>query len=438
MPEATITPDIPDLLDQRRPGHALAREFYTSQAIFDLDMAIIFGRHWIFVAVEAEVPEPGDYIMREIGRDAILIVRDDEGVVRAHFNTCRHRGARLVSEPSGTVGKLVCPYHQWTYELTGELVHVQHMGEGFDKNCRGLKPVHLRSIEGLIFVCLGANPPTDIDDMARQMAGRLAPHDLRNAKVAKQVDIIENGNWKLVMDNNRECYHCLSNHPELTVSLFQFGFGFAPDASDTQCLADRAAYDAEQRRMVEDWERRGLPSRALDHLGDRPTGFRSERLILAGSGESQTMDTRAACRKLMGTLTDPKLGDLHYWTQPNSWHHFMADHAVTFSVIPIDPGHSLVRTTWLVHKDAVEGVDYDLANLTRVWETTNAQDSALVGLTQAGAQSSAYEPGPYSPLTEDFVDQGTTWYIDQIRRHIGLDDGYRPEMIAAKHDPSAP
>jgi glycine betaine catabolism A len=415
----TAAHTIQDLIRRRRPGYTLEAEFYTSKEIFDLDMDIIFGRYWLFVAVEAEIPEPGDYLMREIGRDSIVIVRDDDGMLRSHFNVCRHRGARLVNTPSGTVGKLVCPYHQWTYELTGELVHAEHMGDGFDAGCRNLKPVHVRSIEGLIFVCLGNNPPADIDDMERQMAARLAPHDLRNTKVAKQIDIVEQGNWKLVLENNRECYHCLSNHPELTVSLFQFGYGFEPDANDAQCVADQAAYDAEQKRMVEDWERRGYPSRPLDHLGDRPTGFRSERLILAGTGESQTFDTKVACRKLLGTLDDPKMGGLHYWTQPNSWHHFMSDHAITFSVLPLDPERSLLRTTWLVHKDAVEGVDYDVDNLTRVWDATNGQDSRLVGLTQTGARSSAYEPGPYSPLTEDFVNQGTTWYIDQMARHLG-------------------
>ena len=114
------------------------------------------------------------------------------------------------------------------------------------------------------------------------------------------------------------------------------------------------------------------------------TGYRTERLPLDQSGESQTLDTMAASRRLLGTFTDARYGGLHFWTQPNSWHHFMSDHIVTFSAIPVSPETTLLRTKWLVHKDAVEGVDYDVRNLTAVWEATNRQDAHLVELAQTG------------------------------------------------------
>jgi Rieske 2Fe-2S family protein len=95
----------------------------------------------------------------------------------------------------------------------------------------------------------------------------------------------------------------------------------------------------------------------------------------------------------------------------------MSDHAVTFSVIPLDPGHSLLRTKWLVHKDAVEGVDYDVANLTAVWQATNVQDSELVGYCQKGVSSEAYEPGPYSRHTEMLVEKFCNWYVGRMRAH---------------------
>ncbi|MEY4256662.1 MAG: anthranilate 1,2-dioxygenase large subunit, partial [Pseudomonadota bacterium] len=85
------------------------------------------------------------------------------------------------------------------------------------------------------------------------------------------------------------------------------------------------------------WEASGLPSREIEHLADRVTGFRTERLPIDQSGQSQTMDTKVACKKLLGNITDPALGGLSFWTQPNSWHHFMSDHIVTFSVIPVSP-----------------------------------------------------------------------------------------------------
>jgi len=122
---------------------------------------------------------------------------------------------------------------------------------------------------------------------------------------------------------------------------------------------------------------------------------------------------------LMGAITEPKLGGLHIHTQPNSWHHAMSDHAISFCALPLSPEETLVRTTWLVHKDAVEGVDYDVDNLTKVWVATNRQDAALVERTYAGVKSSAYEPGPYSPFTEGQVDDFVTWYIERLDAQLG-------------------
>src|SRR5581483_4630291 len=101
-----------------------------------------------------------------------------------------------------------------------------------------------------------------------------APHDLANCKVAKQIDIIEEGNWKLTMENNRECYHCAGNHPELTVPLFEFGFGFAPDANDAAKAEQADRYAALVCDSHAQWESAGLPSREIEHLDDRITGFR--------------------------------------------------------------------------------------------------------------------------------------------------------------------
>jgi len=380
---------------------------------------VIFGRHWIYVGVEPDVPEAGDVMVVDIGTTSVAIVRDDDGAVRAFHNVCRHRGARLVHEEKSTVGNLVCRYHSWTYDLTGALIHADHMGPDFRRGCHGLKPVHIRSLEGLLFVCLSDDPPADFDAMAARLGPYIAPHNIRDTKVAFQKDIVEPGNWKLTMENNRECYHCGANHPELTVPLFAYGFGFAPEEMDEHDRAQAERYGSLLRTRHGEWEAEGLPSKEIDELDTMITGFRTERLPLDGEGESHTIDTKAACRKLLGSLTNAKLGGLSVWTQPNSWHHFLGDHIVTFSVLPLDAERSLLRTKWLVHKDAVEGVDYDLANLTGVWEATNDQDSELVGICQQGVRSPAYEPGPYSPHTEMLVEKFCTWYVGRMAAHLG-------------------
>ncbi|HEX6705927.1 MAG TPA: aromatic ring-hydroxylating dioxygenase subunit alpha [Albitalea sp.] len=401
-----------DLLARRRAGHSLEAPFYRDEAVFQADLAHVFGRHWIFVAVEPQLPQPGDFVTVDIGRSSVLLVRDDDGRVRAFHNVCRHRGTRLCAAQQGALGNIVCPYHQWTYDLGGALIHADHMPAGFDREAHGLRPVHVQLLAGLVFVCLADEPPEDMQRMVSEMTPYLAPHRLAECKVAAQVDIVEQGNWKLTMENNRECYHCVANHPELTVSLYEYGFGYRPgpqNAEGIQRFKDIMA--ASHAR----WEGMGLPSREIDVLDERVTGFRTQRLPLDRAGQSQTLDAAVACRKLLGSFTDPALGGLSFWTQPNSWHHFMSDHVVSFAVLPIAPERTLVRTTWCVHRDAIEGVDYDVARLTAVWNATNDQDRRLVEASQAGVADPAYEPGPYSPYTEELVEKFTRWYVQRMR-----------------------
>jgi Rieske 2Fe-2S family protein len=407
--------DLRRLLAARRPGYMLEAPFYADQAVFAADLAQIFETHWVFVGVEPEIPEPGDVMTVQVGANSILICRDDDGAIQAMHNICRHRGARLISEDKACVGRLVCPYHSWTYGLDGKLLHAEHMGADFDFAAHGLKPVHVRSLGGLIFVCLAAAPPDDFQFMADTVLPYIAPHDLTNCKIAYQSDLIEEGNWKLTIENNRECYHCAPNHPELTASIFEFGFGFDVPEQDTSRVALRDRYDEMVCTLTNEWDATGFPAREIQHLEDRITAFRIGRMPMDGAGESQTLDTKVACRKLLGDITEKRLGDLSFHTAPNSWHHFMSDHIVTFCALPVAPGRTLVRTTWLVHKDAIEGVDYDVENLVLVWRETNAQDAKLVALAQKGAESNGYSQGPYSPQTEAQVESFIAWYVARMQ-----------------------
>ncbi|AJE49130.1 aromatic ring-hydroxylating oxygenase subunit alpha [Celeribacter indicus] len=411
------TVDIQELVERRESYRSLEAPFYNSPDIFALDIEAIFGRNWIFVAVEPELPEPGDCVTVEVGGASILLLRGDDEEIRGFHNVCRHRGAKLVDEKSTTIGNIVCRYHGWTYNEDGELILAEHMGKDFDKSCHGLRPVHVRSVAGLVFICLAKEAPGDIEDLAKTMEPYLLPHDIRNCKVAFQSDLIEEGNWKLTLENNRECYHCEGNHPQLTVPLSEFGFGFSPDEVDERRSADVAKYAEDVKANHARWESCGLPSAEEEHLSN-VTGFRTMRLPLMWEGESHTLDTKVASKKLLGDFTDAKLGGLSFWTHPNSWHHFMSDHVVTFSVLPLSADRTLVRTTWLVHKDAIEGQDYNLDNLTQVWTYTNQQDADLVRLAQLGTRQPAYRPGPYSQFTEPHVEAFCAWYIARLGDHF--------------------
>ena len=407
---------ISAVLDTRAEGYSLPAGLYTREDVFDADLEVFFRNHWIHVGLECDVPEPGDAVVIDIGTTSLILLRDDDGKIRVVHNVCRHRGSRLLDSGPAIISKLVCPYHQWTYELTGELVHAPHMGTDFDKSCRNLKPVNFRSIGGLIYVCLSDTPPEDIARLEQVMEERLAPYDILSAKVAYQTDVIEKGNWKLTIENNRECYHCAANHPELCVSFIELDFGFDPNTLSEE---DRTEAQEHQRLYAERtaaWEAEGYPSQLVEQLTGHATNFRTQRLIIAGAGESQTPDATAASAKLLGQMTRKDLGDMHLWGH-NSWNHFMGDHAVISMIVPLSADRTLVRTKWLVHKDAVEGVDYDLDKLTSVWTATTEQDSELVGRSQLGVDDPAYEPGPYSPFTETQLDNFATWYVERMRAH---------------------
>jgi Rieske 2Fe-2S family protein len=404
--------DIARLVAERQPGHTLQAPFYVSPEIFDLDLELIFSRHWIFVATEPEIAEPGDYVTVQIGRSSVAIIRDDDMEVRAFHNVCRHRGSKVLLEQRGFTGNLVCPYHQWTYDLTGKLLHAENMPQCFDRSEHSLKPVALRNVGGILFICLADHPPTDFDEFAHEFEPYIAPHHLRDCKVAKQIDVIEHGNWKLTIENNRECYHC-GGHPELGRSLFTF---FGNDEANESLPRQREYFERYQRTHREFkgiWDNLGLPWQTIEKLHGRDLGWRTERLPLDGPGESYTMDAKAACKRLMNGFTSPRLGALHLHTQPNSWHHYLGDHAVTFSTLPVAPDKTIVRTTWLVHKDAVEGQDYDIDNLTHVWNKTNEQDATFVSWAHAGLQSPAYRPGPFA-RSEYMCDDFCTWYIERL------------------------
>ena len=413
--ERSSRPDLTGLLDRRVAGYSLEAPFYTSRDVFDLDMAAIFARHWLFVAAAAELPEPGDFVTVEVGPASVMIVRDDEGQVRAFHNVCRHRGSRILDDKCGSVGNLVCPYHHWTYNVDGRLLHAENQPAAFDRGRFGLKPVHVRTVGGLVFICLAGEPPADFAEVAARVEPYLAPYELGRTKVAHQVDLVERGNWKLVMENNRECYHC-DGHPELLSAYFPL-HGYTAEDVPPRLRRVWERFERACADLQAACRRQRFPLEGIREIDNRPSAFLVEHAPLDGAGKSYTVGGEAVCGKRLGSIADDRFGDLHLHMQPNSWCHLLSDHAVVFTVLPLAPDETFLRSTWLVHQDAVEGVDYDVATLTHVWSATNAQDSAFVARAQRGVQDPGYQPGPYSQVEGD-VDAFVTWYLSRVRAHL--------------------
>ncbi len=395
---------IAKLLHMDRKGHTLPRELYVSEDAFEFDTQVMLKSVWLFACTAAHVKQPGDYFVFEMANNSIIIVRGRDNEVRAFWNSCRHRGAKICLEQKGRAPRLMCPYHQWTYGLDGALLAARGMADDFGKKDNGLSPVALENVGGLIFICMSDSPPP-ISRVKADISEQIESYNIGNLKVAVQDDYIEDANWKLVMENNRECYHCDVGHPELIGVLGTYGFGKGlPEDSDTDIATD-SSYDALVAAKRVEWKKLGIDRDLIEF----PDGWwhRVARLALANGAVTHSVDGKLVCQKLIGPFKEPETSSLSVWTQPNSWHHFCCDHVVTFSLTPISADKTLLRTSWLVHADAVEGVDYDPDNLAALWRATNTQDGWLSSVNHQGICSDGYRQGRYAieeKLVEDFKD----------------------------------
>jgi glycine betaine catabolism A len=394
-------------LEDRKHGHTLPREFYLNPEFFQIDMENLFYKEWLFAGHDCEIKKPGDYFTLQIGDYPVVVVRTRSGVIRAFHNSCRHRGSRVCATERGSAVRLVCPYHNWSYDLDGRLLFARDMGKDFDLKPYGLKPVHCESIGGYLWLCLAREAP-DIEPFRSKIAPYFAPHRLSEAKIAFQSTIVENGNWKLVWENNRECYHCAPNHPELCRT-----FPEAPTVTGVEgAMSDPFIADHWKR-----CEASGLPSRFELSLDGQ---YRTTRVPLLRDAVSYTMSGKPAVRRpLSDGVPEANIGALLLFHYPTTWNHVLGDHAVSFRVLPLGPTQTQVTTKWLVHKDAVEGVDYSIDELTTVWNATNEQDRRIVEENQRGVSSPAFEPGPYNALHEGGVMQFVEWYADATERALG-------------------
>ena len=390
------------LFEDRTPGYSLPQALYNDAEVFAFDLEAIWRRSWLLAATEADLPRPGSYLSTNVAATPVIILRDREGVVRAFHNSCRHRGAQICAEGKGKSNRLVCPYHKWTYELSGELVSATRMDEGFDTADFPLAPIRCEVLEGVIYLALS----DDVEDFTpfREAFGPLlAPHTLGKAKLAYEATITEKGNWKLVMENARECYHCATGHPELSRSFpvdTRGYFDYRDDPRETEFMA----------RM----EKLGLPTGPVD--GD---WWQARRFPLNEGFVSMSMDGQPSVKKAMTASGSFDIGSLRWALEPNTFCHAVGDYTVLFLCEPVGPQETSVTVKWLVHADAVEGVDYDPKALSYLWDTTNLQDRDLVELNQRGVNAVGYRPGPYSSEAEVLVLRFIDWYCAKAVDFLG-------------------
>ena len=391
-------------LAAQRAGHALSREFYCDEQLFEQEVQRLLLRHWHCLGHQSQVPEPGDFFTTSFCGEPLLVVRGQEREVRALLNVCRHRGSRVCTQESGHArgGVFVCPYHAWSYGLDGRLRAARHMTDDFDRASHGLKAIHTRIVEGLIFVSF-AESPLGLEHVEAALAGSARLYGWAQAKVAHRETYPVRANWKLAVENYLECYHCGPAHEEY--SRFHL---YARPAPLNRAADERVRERARALGVsIEEVDYFGLNARLGQEAAD------SARSALGADAVSGSEDGRPLA-PLMGQFSDYDGGVTFFDVGLTS--NFLAypDHGLIYRFIPNTVQSTDLEVIWLVRADARAGVDYELGRLTWLWKVTSLADKRIIELNQQGVNSRFYEPGPYTPM-EDHTRRFVEWILSEMQ-----------------------
>jgi Rieske 2Fe-2S family protein len=388
----------------QRAGHALSREFYCDAELYEREVRRLILRHWHCVGHHSQVRAPGDFFITSLCGEPLLIVRGQDREVRALLNVCRHRGSRVCTQESGHArgGVFVCPYHAWSYGLDGRLRAARHMPDDFDRASHGLKTVHTRVLEGLIFVSF-ADTPLGLEHVEAALAGSARLYGWAQAKVAHRETYPVRANWKLAVENYMECYHCGPAHEEY--SRFHL---YARPAPLNRAADERVR---ERARVL------GVALEEVDYFGSNARAGQeaadSARSALSEGAVTGSEDGRPLA-PLMGHFSDYDGGVTFFDVGLTS--NFLAypDHGLIYRFIPNTVQSTDMEVIWLVREDARAGVDYDLARLTWLWKVTSLADKRIIELNQLGVNSRFYEPGPYTPM-EQHTRRFVEWILTELQ-----------------------
>jgi nitrite reductase/ring-hydroxylating ferredoxin subunit len=196
----------------------LPAEYYVSQEFFARELERLFGRMWICAGREEQVARPGQFFVREVMGESVIVTRGAGGRVNAFYNVCRHRGTKLCTEHEGAfAGSIQCPYHAWTYDLDGRLVGAPHMDEvpHFRKQDYPLHRVHSDVWDGHVFLNLSETPSATLLEQLGPLPEKFRPWRMQDLRLGHRIVYDVRANWKLVIQNYNECLHCPNLHPAL-------------------------------------------------------------------------------------------------------------------------------------------------------------------------------------------------------------------------------
>jgi Rieske 2Fe-2S family protein len=397
------------LASHARGGYSLDRAFYCGEDVFEADMRQVIGRKWLVAGHVDRVRNKGDYFLFKVGHESIIVVRSDETTIGAFYNVCRHRGSLICTEPQGRIARLTCGYHAWTYGLDGALLAARLMPADFRKQDNGLHRCHVRVFFGFIFVNLADEEPVDFDASFGDLAPYLDFHGFADARIAHSRSYPTSANWKLIVENFVECYHCGPAHPEFCSmhppeALIAFGAG---PSSGPQDAVDKYL------PTLRAWEKRAAAlGRHIGTVDDGPESSHLRLLLqrtIREGFESETQDGRPAA-PLMGKRRGFDQGRMYLSFSPFTQLVATNDFAVLFLFTPRGPMQTDVDLYWLVDREAAQ---VDVEKMIWGWDRTTLQDKEITENNQAGIRSKRYQPGRYSEHERRVV-TFHQWYFSQF------------------------
>ena len=366
-----------------RVGYSFEQEFYASDAVFKADMEQIISRKWLLAGHVSRIPDKGDYFLFRVGAEQIIVIRENENSVRAFYNVCRHRGSTICQAETGNAAKLVCPYHAWTYGLDGRLLAARLMLEDFDKAENSLFACHVRVFHGLIFINMCAEEPVDFDETFGDMGPILDYHGIAEARIAHAGSYPTTANWKLVVENFFECYHCVPSHPEFcsmhaAESIVAVGAG--PSSGPAEAIA---SFMPKLRAWEESASALGRPMGSID---EAPCSSHLRLMMQRMNKPGWAAETQdgSAPAPLMGKRTKPDGGRMHLSFSPFS--QIVADDhfVILFQFTPRSALESDVEMIWLVDGRASEA-EVDIDSMIWGYHATTSQDKVITENNQAGS-----------------------------------------------------
>ncbi len=394
--------NLSELINNYQSGYSLEQGFYKSDEIYQKEIENIFLENWILAGHASQIPNHGDFFLLEFDKESVIITRTKEGTINAFLNVCRHRGSRICLENSGNAKVLTCPYHAWSYSLDGKLLAARNMDGGFDKSANGLHRVHVECVGGLIFVSL-AKKPLSLKAMQDDLKDTFDFFGFDRMKLIQQNSYPINSNWKLATENYQECYHCTPSHQEYAKI---HALALPPSKLDPRREDYLKAKTNDIRTTSSDFY--------FDRAMEGEEGYQYRRDPLLPGMKSGTLGGKAAS-SFLGNITDYDCGTSEFMLGPLAFFLIYNDHMIGYRFLPLSVDKCVCDVFWFVDEDAEEGEDYDLQQLTWLWDVTTQADEEIIVNNQKGVDSHFYSPGKLSEM-EEFQQHFLNWYLEALKK----------------------